>query len=353
MSISSAQALFGVQATGTATRPGVSGSVTLGSPAASIVFDDGDIVFTGRAVMTGAAEADVALSDFATSFTPDPATPSEITLNPSGTNNSIDIESTDLTLLTAAIVIDSTTDRTQLTAAKVGTQLRVTSGDKRVMIVTGSLTSNGSTAVTFPPLIYAGQENGKPAYTESALDTESSEIYVFWDAEKWTLKHSGSTRWQSTQNVVSPDLVTTWTAVSPATGTPTVTPLAASAASAITALNLVSGITAANTTGNDGTGTIAATSGSFTPGAESEWIEPQVDFQGYPYEPPSTILAILIHCVSGGCTIDIDDVSKPITAGEKIQFANQSGIFSTIDSIQLTNTTGATQVDVTVIASTT
>jgi lipopolysaccharide export LptBFGC system permease protein LptF len=123
-------------------------------------------------------------------------------------------------------------------------------------------------------------------------------------------------------------------------------------AQAIDALNALPGITAANADDNDGSGTIAATSGSFTPGASAEWVEPQVDFQGYPYEPPATILALIVHCTSGACHIEIDGAELEISAGQKIQIANQSGIFSTLDSIQLTNTTGATQVDVSVIAST-
>ena len=65
----------------------------------------------------------------------------------------------------------------------------------------------------FPPntlMPYANQYNGKGNYTPT-------NIYCQWSGTKWEIWNSGlSVEWESTEDVASPDLVTTWTAVSAA-----------------------------------------------------------------------------------------------------------------------------------------
>ena len=126
------------------------------------------------------------------------------------------------------------------------------------MLVTGTLTSDGSTPVTFPPLVYNGTVNGKPQY-HAAGDTH----YVNWTVEgEWYLQVDGGALWFSTDNVATPDLVTTWSADSPATGTPVVAAAVSNSAQAKAAIEAAATadalITVAHAPGNDGTGALAA-----------------------------------------------------------------------------------------------
>jgi hypothetical protein len=81
-------------------------------------------------------------------------------LNPEGDDNDILLTVDDIgaegNALTGEIVL--TEDSTALTAVKTGNDIVVTSGDKRRMIVTGTLT-DGTDPVVFPPLIFQGQFN--------------------------------------------------------------------------------------------------------------------------------------------------------------------------------------------------
>ena len=83
------------------------------------------------------------------------------------------------------------------------------------IIVAGDLTTDGTTPAVFPTLDYDGPLNGKPSYT--AVDGSS----VIWDVSIWLLTHGPtSMQWLSYDAAASPDLVGTWEADSPATGTP-------------------------------------------------------------------------------------------------------------------------------------
>ena len=69
----------------------------------------------------------------------------------------------------------------------------------------------------YPPNTLAGytnQSGGKPNYNEGLT---GSSVSIQWDSTKWIIYNSGlGIEWESTEDVASPDLVTTWTAVSAA-----------------------------------------------------------------------------------------------------------------------------------------
>jgi hypothetical protein len=198
---------------------------------------------------------------------PNNGTVASITLNPTGSNNDIKITAaiagTAGNSLTAAIVIDATTDRTQLTVAKGGNAITITSGDKRRMVVTGALSPDLTGS-----FVYNGEASGRASYAISSAPTKQA--YWTSGSNKWTLASllDIGNRWESSQDVATPDLVTSWTAVGSATGTPTVTAAAATATQAIAAGNAALDETFENGAGSDGSGAIAAVAATaFTGGA--------------------------------------------------------------------------------------
>ena len=85
------------------------------------------------------------------------------------------------------------------------------------IIVAGDLTTNGSIPAVFPTLEYAGTVNGRPAHD----DPLAGGCSVQWTGSVWLLSHTGDVPlFSSTQNVATADLVTAWTPVGSATGTP-------------------------------------------------------------------------------------------------------------------------------------
>jgi hypothetical protein len=347
MAISSAQSIFGTQASGTATRPGISGTLTLGLPASGMIFQDAGSVFTGRAVLDDTDECTVDFADFAA--TPAGAKSFEALLEPTGAENDILLTDASGTRTTASIAIDDDTDRTQLTITADTPLVEIVSGDKRVMRIVGTLTSDGSTPVVFPILPYTGITDGKPAYEQSlgnaALWVTDDGVNFEWEIA------SGGGVWRSDEDVATPDLVTTWTPISPTTGTPTVTAHPATAAQVIAAITAaeIEGLTASNAPGSDGTGFVAAATADFEIQITPGWLPPQVDFQGIPYATNAEILAIQVSCTSGELTMEIDGETTNIEAGGKVQIANPSGIYSTADDLKLTASADNTTADVAII----
>lgn len=88
--------------------------------------------------------------------------------------------------------------------------------------VTGTLTSNGTTPVTFPILQFAGFFDGKPVYSDNGLTTGHTHI-LYWYVSAWLLiQISPSCGWNSSSAVATPDLASGWTPLGIATGTPVV-----------------------------------------------------------------------------------------------------------------------------------
>ena len=345
MSISSAQAIFGVQATGTATRPGIQGTLTIGIPAASMQFLDADIVFTGRALLDDGAIAELTLDDFTATTTPAPDVYTA-TLNPAGDNNDILLTYTGETLEDAELLIDDDVDRTQLTVTGGSPLLSITSGDKRRMRVVADF---GDGEITVD-LTYFGDAAGKAVFVSVSPEIESS-----WSGTEFTLANTATgASFSASEDVATPDLVTTWTPNEGAVSVTSITPLAASAAQVITAINAeaITGLTASNATGSDGSGTVAnvdMVEFTLVP-STSEWVEPTTDFQGEAMQESDTIYAIVVHATNGAATLEIDGTETPIDAGGKIQLANPNGIFATTDTLTITSTSNETSIDVAIIA---
>lgn len=221
-------------------------------------------------------------------------------LNPSGSNNDIEVTAkvsgVAANSLTVALGVNSSSNRTQLSVAQFGNAIQVTSGDKYVMRVTGSLT-NGTSPVTFPDLPAVTTVNGRPYYYK--LGAEEHEIV--WTGTEWHLiDFTAGAEWRSSQNVAFPDLVTSWTPVSPATGTPTVAPHTATAAQVIQLINNEDSlpITASNHSPSDGTGfinTVAPT--SLTGGAKG------VLFNQYFFSTPVTLINSIKFTQTSGVRI--------------------------------------------------
>ncbi len=149
------------------------------------------------------------------------------------------------------------TETTTETAMKIADAINANTGIRKrftastptnpSMVVTGSLTPDLTGTYA-----YSGEESGKASYTLSPL------IRIYWTTgtSKWTISNllSIADRWESADPVATPDLVTTWTAVGAATGTPVVKPLAQTV------------LTAKQEAANDSTLNIAIANGSPSPG---------------------------------------------------------------------------------------
>ena len=196
-----------------------------------------------------------------------------VTINPTGADNSVTYTAdaagaagNDITITYATPAAQSTT-----TVGVVGDAITVTPGTKARMLVTGTLTSDGSTPVVFTDLLYAGIDEGKAVFSHEATWEFTVNYSVYWVGSKWILRSLSGATWESTDAVATPDLVTTWVPQGAATGTPTVTAATSSAQQVITAVNASGSASALVTAAASGTvtGAVAAvTATSLTGGAD-------------------------------------------------------------------------------------
>lgn len=196
-----------------------------------------------------------------------------LTLNPAGDSNSILYTAATAGAAGNAITVEyaAPAASAETTVVAVGDAVTVTPGTKARMVVTGAMTIDGSNPFIVPTLYRRSDSNGKPSYSDG-FDGLTS-VILAWNGTKWRLGAFGT--FESTENVATPDLVTTWTPVGAATGTPTVTPGISSAAQVVAAVNAsasalvtatavgtvtgaVAAVAAANLTGGT-TGTVGAT----------------------------------------------------------------------------------------------
>lgn len=87
------------------------------------------------------------------------------------------------------------------------------------MLVTGTLAYNG-TPVTFPRLPYAELVLGRPYFVSGNFSVETQPGPTRW----YIADETSGANWSSTENVASPELVTTWTPGALTTGVPILTP---------------------------------------------------------------------------------------------------------------------------------
>jgi hypothetical protein len=215
------------------------------------------------------------------------ATPGSGTLNPAGAENSILIESTNAAVLSASIAIEE--DSVALTAARVGSNISIVSGDKLVMVLNGALAVEGNSILaTEPGAFFVGvgeapfdypifntRVSGAPQdgdiqlsvgvdLAESAPRPLRFLIELRVDGE-WVL-YASSTNIVTDQSPATPEKATGWTNRNGSSGTPTITSQPATATHVIAAITAASitGITADDGEDSDGSGFVAATSTAIT-----------------------------------------------------------------------------------------
>jgi hypothetical protein len=163
-----------------------------------------------------------------------PGTAASVTLDPTGYDNEVVITAatrgTDGNDLTATIIVDSFVNRSLLDITKTLDAIQITTGDKVSMVVGGTLVPNLAGRY-----LVDGTNNGKVAFSKVGNPL----IRMIWSfvGPAWEIIDlaNPTNTFRSTENVVTPDLVVTWTRTGTATGTPTVTPSAATAAQIVAA----------------------------------------------------------------------------------------------------------------------
>lgn len=194
---------------------------------------------------------------------PDNGVAASVTLNPHGDNNTIHITAatagTAGNSLTAAIEIETGSFALLTNVFLVGNAITIRAGSKYRMLVTGSLSPDltGEYVSTYTDTVPL---SGKGDYAKAGNPL----IRIFWNTgdDKWQIQSllNAGNYWESSEDVATPDLVTSWTAIGSATGTPTVTASAATAAQVIAAGNAALEETFENGSGSDGSGAVAAVS---------------------------------------------------------------------------------------------
>jgi hypothetical protein len=177
-----------------------------------------------------------------------------------GTNNDLVFTSKIADGYNISVAIATPAVQFGVTVAVADKAITITPGTKGQIVVTGTLTSDGSTPVVFPALLYFGTH-----ITEGATWTDTGGITgaysVIGKSGSWTLRKTAGAAWTSTDAVASPELVTTWTPAGAADGTPTLTPGVSTSAQAKGTLQTSIAaplITVAHAPANDGTGALAA-----------------------------------------------------------------------------------------------
>jgi len=184
-------------------------------------------------------------------------------VDPAGDDNSVLYTAKEAGAGGEAISIAYATPAVQATTtvAVVGNAITVTPGTKARMVVTGTLTSDGSTPVVFPLLSYLEIYNTRAKYADT-----SGNYACVWTGFGWALYDDVSgVGWDSSESVVTPDLVTSWSPSGAATGTPIITAGVSSAAQVIAAVNASTPAAALVTASESGasTGPVAAVAADF------------------------------------------------------------------------------------------
>jgi len=99
------------------------------------------------------------------------------------------------------------------------------------LAVTGTLTSDGTTPVVFPTLVFAGMRNGKPEYSSTGIGGGAQPYVAVYSqvghpAQGWNLYQlTPYAAWFASSIAALPNLASGWTNLGNATGTPAITPL--------------------------------------------------------------------------------------------------------------------------------
>jgi hypothetical protein len=192
---------------------------------------------------------------------PENGNPATCLLNPAGsTENDIllttDIGSVAANSLTARIIINSTDARTSLEVNQSANAITIEAGDKRRMIITGTIDEPSGPAIDLPlALEYDGEINGRPSWSDGSFT-------LAWSGTNWVLDYPlWAASWVGSGDTTFPDnIAIVWSGDGEGTGEPIVTASLSPASEVIDVVNtaLAGTITASDGPSSDGTGTIAA-----------------------------------------------------------------------------------------------
>ena len=194
----------------------------------------------------------------------------------------------------AGVIVDTETNIDGVT-----TDITVYPSEKIHLTITGALYAGpgADNPVVFPVLRSRDIVSGKrlftsdPLYWQSPFTTSMDRYYAmyvtfgsYWKLSKTTGTDAHCAEWRSSQNVASPDLVTTWVAQGSASGSPVVVALPSTAADIIEAVNFTSEFTHPIITAT----AVGDVTGSVTSAVPRSWMR----FGGTPAATPVTPAAI-------------------------------------------------------------
>ena len=206
-------------------------------------------------------------------------------------------------------------DGTALGVAVDGSAIQITPAV--AAIVTGTLTSDGSTPYVFQAMPLTGTAQGRAIYS-GQVETEQ----IYWDevASKWWIfNDTTGTGFTSTADVASPDMVptgawhtttnpTAWKPISPATGTPVVTLAYQSTAAAVVAAingDPSASLVVSAALGGTGAGQVVATAATLLSGGTikaPDWTDA--------FLLPADFLKLRVVTDTAGNRIDAFDIRR-------------------------------------------
>lgn len=312
MDISTPKASFGLNASGTITRPWESGNPVIGLPTTDVPLSLGNVIFSAELFLQDVTDdATLNLNDFSTTTDADTAVAATLTTNLAGFNNDLvytalkaGADGNSITVAYTAPVATGYT--TTATITNDNLSIVVTTGAKARMTITGF---TGGGAVANLTYHYNSISNGRPKYTAPdgfEIEFTGSNWYIRDVTPGPTVNYAIGT---APLDAATPDLVTSWTPAG-GIGTPTVTAGISDASQVSTAIaaneDVADIVSVANASSNDGTGavtTMAAT--NLSGGIDANgWVGADLDFNADEFENNSAIHGVLFYCASGRIKIE-------------------------------------------------
>lgn len=244
-----------------------------------------------------------------------------ITINPSGTNNTMSFTANSPGSGGNGISIEITSGEYATAVEIQVTDSAIVALPVKKIRITGTMT-DGTSPVVIPILTYAGQWVGRPEFTSDGLPGDETEPGTYpryilawtglaWFLEKRTGFEASSARYTSSSDVDDPLDATGWTAQSPATGEPILSnEITTTAAQVVAAINASAEASALVTAANVGasTGIVAAVAETHLTGG-SNAITLKIPFGGTTGSKAATVYQDSITIGD-----DVLEVNDPVKA---------------------------------------
>ena len=353
MAITSAQAIYGLNAAGFPTSPTTSGAIQLGPSQTRLALTEATVGYSVRVTITAGDTVILdPLTNDQTGSTLDPGAAATATLDPTGTNNAIlltaDESGVTGNLLTAEInLISGTTD---MTAVREGNDITLTVGDAATIIITGT----GDPAPA-SRLFFVTQTENETIYTsDGQIEQPLTGLWTYYqygilEEEHQLLIYEDNTeigRFSALGSAGPPVDVQLDPVSEESSGSPILNAAPATAGDVIDLVNLSDiGVTASNAPGNNGTGTVATvTETVFSGGLNASTIYggDGKDWEGKPLAAIGEIQGIILQCASGDLAWEVDGVALPgVVSGEVQLFAATAGIPDLGEEMEFSTTANA------------